>query len=65
MSAIFVVNIWLGSTERFTDLGELNFPMVVLVLGSSQFSVLPQLPPKMMLILKEVKMDSKISNLLC
>jgi hypothetical protein len=36
-----------------------------LILGSSQFLVLPQLPLKMMLGLKEVKIDSKISNLLC
>jgi len=35
------------------------------VLGFSQFSILPQLPLKTMFGLKEVKIDSKISNLLC
>jgi len=33
------------------------------VLGLSQFSILPQLPQKMMLGLKGVKIDSKISSL--
>jgi hypothetical protein len=32
------------------------------VLDSSQFEVLPQLPPKMMLSLKEVKIKSKIKK---
>jgi len=35
------------------------------ILGFSQFTPLPQLPLKMMLGLKVVKIDSKISNLLC
>jgi hypothetical protein len=42
-----------------------KFPDGGSVLGSSQFSVLPQLPPKMMLSLKEVKIESKTSKLLC
>ncbi len=50
------------STELFTDLGKLNFPKVVL--GSRQFSIMNQLSLKMMLGLKVVKIDSKISNLL-
>jgi hypothetical protein len=33
-----------------------------LILGSSQFTLLPQLPPKLLLNLKEVKVDSKTSN---
>jgi len=53
------------NTERFTDLGKLKYPNGGSVLGLSQFSVLPQLPPKTMLGLKEVKIDSKISNSLC
>jgi len=42
-----------------------TFPDGGLVLGLSKFSVLPQLPPKTMLSLKEVKINSKISNSLC
>jgi len=34
-----------------------KFPDGGSILGSSQFSVLPQLPPKMMLSLKEAKID--------
>jgi len=49
----------------FLRFGQAKFPDGGSVLGSSQFSVLPQLPPKMMLALKEVKIDSKISNLPC
>ena len=48
------------ATEHFTDLGKLNLPMDGPVLGSSQFSLLPQLPKKMMLASKVVKIDSKI-----
>jgi len=47
------------ATERFTNLGKLNFLMVVW-LCASQFSILPQLPLKTMLNLKMVKIDSKI-----
>jgi len=35
------------------------------ILGSSQFTLLPQLPLKTMLSYKVVKFDSKISNSLC
>jgi len=38
-----------------TYIGQAKFPYVGSILGSSQFSVLPQLPPKTMLGLKEVK----------
>jgi len=48
--------------RAFHRFGEAKFPDGGSVLGSSQFSVLPQLPPKMMLGLKVVKIDSKISN---
>jgi len=51
-------------TERFKDLGKLNFPVGGLNLGSSQFSILPQLPPKILLDSKVVKIDPKIIILL-
>jgi hypothetical protein len=53
------------SNRAFHKFGQAKFHDGGLVLGSSQFSVLPQLPPKMMLGLKEVKIDSKIGNSLC
>jgi len=49
-------------TERF---GQSEFPDGGLVLGSSQFSVLPQLPSKILLDSKVVKMDPKVIILLC
>jgi hypothetical protein len=49
-----------SSTKFFTDFGKLNFLMVVSVLGSSQFSILPQLPPKILLDSKVVRLDPKI-----
>jgi len=51
-----------GAFHRF---GQAKFTFGGSVLGSSQFSVLPQLPRNTMLGLKEVKIDSKISNSLC
>jgi len=50
-----------GATERFPDLGNLKFAMVVWL---SQFLLLPQLPQKMTLASKLVKNDSKIVILL-
>jgi len=53
----------LDSTELFTDLGKLNFIKFTfggLVLGSTQFLQLHQLPLKMMHASKVVKSDSKI-----
>ncbi len=47
----------LTPTECFTDLGKLNF-----ILGSSQFTLLPQLALKITLDLKVVKIISKINN---
>jgi hypothetical protein len=41
------VEMWQNATKHFTDLGKLNG--CGLVLSSSQFSILPQLPPKIML----------------
>jgi len=56
------IHVYYGAFHRF---GQAKFPDGGSVLGSSQFSVLPQLPQKTMLSLKEVKIDLKISNLLC
>ncbi len=49
------------TTVCFTDLGKLNLLMVGgSILSSSQFLLLPQLPQKMELASKVVKVDSKI-----
>jgi len=62
----FEIKFYLKKTTRaFHKFGEAKFPDGGSVSGSSQFSVLPHLPQKMMLGLKEVKIDSKISNLVC
>ncbi len=52
-------------SRAFHRFGHAKFPDGGSVLGSSQFSVMPQLPPKTMLGLKEVKIGSTISNSLC
>ncbi len=43
--------------RAFNRFGKAKFPDGGLVLGSSQFSILPQLPLKTMLSLKMVKID--------
>jgi len=48
----------------FHGFGQAKFPHGGLVLDSSQFSLLPQLPQKMTLNLKMVKFNSKIIILL-
>jgi len=48
--------------RAFHRFGQAKFPDGGLVLGSSQFSVLPQLTPKTMLGLREVKINSKKGN---
>ena len=48
------------TNRAFHRFGQAKFAYGGLVLGSSQFSVLPQLPHKMMLASKVVKTDSKI-----
>jgi len=54
-----------GITYRaFHGFGQAKFAYGGSVLGSSQFVLLPQLPLKMMLDLKVVKIDSKIIILL-
>ncbi len=58
LSQIKVANV--QTFQRFTDLGKLaKFPDSGSVLGSSQFSILPQLPPKILLNSKVVKIDPK------
>jgi len=59
---IDLCTIFIKSVHRF---GQAKIPYVGLVLGSGQFSILPQLSLKMRLSLKEVKIDTKISNSLC
>jgi len=52
----------------FHQFGQAKFPDGGLGLGSSQFLILPQLPLKMILGIKVVKIeliDSKINNSLC
>jgi len=44
-------------------LGQAKLPDVGLVIGSSQFSVLPKMPPKLMLDSKVFKIDTKIISL--
>jgi len=46
--------------RAFHRIGQAKFLYDGSVLGSSQFSILPQLPPKMMLNSKVVKIDPKI-----
>jgi hypothetical protein len=47
-------------TERFTDLGKLNFAYGGSILVSSQFIQVPQLPLKMMLGLNVVKIINSL-----
>jgi len=48
----------------FQGFGQAKFPDGGSVLGSSQFSTLPELPPKIMIYSKVVKIDPKIIILL-
>jgi len=43
--------------RAFHEFGQAKFPDGVSALGSSQFSILPQLPPKTMLASKGAKID--------
>jgi len=49
----------------FHKLGQVKFPDDGLVLGLSQFSILPQLPPKIMLNSKVVEIDPNIIISFC
>jgi len=51
--------------RAFHRFGQAKLPYGGSVLGSSQILILPQLPLKMILGLKVVKIDSKIKNSLC
>jgi len=51
--------------RAFHRFGQAKFPDGGLALGSSQFSILPQLHQKTMLDSKGVKIDLKISNSSC
>ncbi len=48
------------SYRAFYGFGQAKIPDVGLVLGLSQFSILPQLPSKILLDSKVVKIDPKI-----
>jgi len=52
-------------TGGFHRFGQAKFAYDGLILYLSQFILLPQLPLKTMLVLKEVKIDSKIIIPLC
>jgi len=58
-----VIN-WSNVTERVRDLGKLNFAYGGSILGFRQFTLLPQLPLKLTLDLKVVKIDLKAIILL-
>jgi hypothetical protein len=45
--------------REFHRFGQAKFPDGVLIFGSSQFSILPQQPPKILLDSKVVKIDPK------
>jgi hypothetical protein len=45
--------------QSVSQIWQAKFPNGGLILGSSQFSILPQLPLKMMLNSKVVKIDTK------
>jgi len=64
LSQSHIYSLTSESYRAFHRFGQARFLVGGYVLGSSQFSVLPQLSPKTMLGLKEIKIDSKISNLL-
>jgi hypothetical protein len=46
--------------RAFHGFGQAKFPYAGSDFGSSKFSILPQLPPKIMLNSKVVKIDTKI-----
>jgi hypothetical protein len=46
--------------RAFHRFGQAKFPNGGSILGSNQFSILPQLPPKILLDSKVVKIDPKI-----
>jgi len=62
----FYLNIAILRNYRvYHGFGQAKFACGGSILGSSQFTLLPQLPQKMMLGLKVVKINLKISNSIC
>jgi len=62
------VEVWHVELQLYRvihEFGQGKFSDGGLVLSSSQFSILPQLPPKIMLNSKVVKIDLKITISLC
>ena len=57
--------ILLSVYRAFHEFGQAKFSNGSSVLGLSQFSILPQLPPKILLNSKVVKINQKIIILLC
>jgi len=52
--------MWRNRYRAFYRFGQAKFPDGGLILGSSKFSILPHLPPKILFDSKVVKTDSKI-----
>ncbi len=61
----FKVHIIIGLYRVFHGFGQAKFANGGLILGSSQFTLLLQLPLKTMLSLKVVKLDLKTGNSIC
>jgi len=59
-SPYFVQEVDHKKYRAFRRFGQAKFAYGGLLLGSSQFSILPQLPQKMMLASKVIRIDSKI-----
>jgi len=57
LRTLFLATLAHINYREFHGFGQAKFPNCGWVLGSSQFSILPQLPQKTMLGLKGVKID--------
>jgi len=64
-SGLPVVCFRISYYRAFHGFGEAKFPDGDLVLGLGQFLILPQLPPKILLESKVVKIEPKIIISLC
>jgi hypothetical protein len=60
---LFVVHAWFRLYRVYHGFGKAKFAYGGLILGSSQFTLLPQLPLKTRLDLKVVKIDPKNNHL--
>ncbi len=65
LNKTYLTKKFISNLLVFYGFGQAKFPVGGLVLGSSQFSILPQLPAKIMLDWKVVKIDPKIIVTLC